>query len=92
MPEADLKRVRWWLNCGDEDFLNAANAQLHQDLLSRRIAQKYRVRDRAHTRTYWRTGLPDALKFIALSLHRYLFFDCCTLAFTIGRSCNRLSG
>ena len=69
-PEADLKKVRWYMDCGDDDFLSAANAKLHVELLDRKIPHEYRVRDGAHTWTYWRTGLPDALKFIATSFRR----------------------
>lgn len=69
-PEGDLKRVRWYLDCGDDDFLSAANAQLHMTMLSRNIPHEYRVRDGAHTWPYWRTGLPDALQFIGTAFHR----------------------
>lgn len=69
-PEGDLKKVRWYLDCGDDDFLSAANAQLHMTLLGRNIPHEYRVRDGAHTWTYWRTGLPDALQFIGTAFHR----------------------
>ncbi|RYC71828.1 MULTISPECIES: alpha/beta hydrolase [Spirosoma] len=69
-PENDLKKVRWYMDCGDDDFLSAANAQLHIELLKRKIPHEYRVRDGAHTWTYWRTGLPDALSFIARSFQR----------------------
>ena len=69
-PEGDLKKVRWYMDCGDDDFLSAANAQLHMTLLNRKIPHEYRVRDGAHTWTYWRTGLPDALKFIGTQFHQ----------------------
>mgnify|MGYP000037557812 FL=1 len=69
-PEGDLKRVRWYLDCGDDDFLSAANAQLHMTLTNRKIPHEYRVRDGAHTWTYWRTGLTDALQFIGTQFHQ----------------------
>ncbi len=69
-PEGDLKKVRWWLDCGDDDFLTNANALLHVAFNDRKIAHEYRVRDGAHTWTYWRTGLPDALKFIGVGFRR----------------------
>lgn len=69
-PEGDLKKVRWYLDCGDDDFLTSANAQLHMTLSSRTIPHEYRVRDGAHTWTYWRTGLPSALQFIATQFHQ----------------------
>ncbi|MBC8152955.1 MAG: esterase family protein, partial [Bacteroidetes bacterium] len=69
-PEGDLKRVRWWIDCGDDVALSVGNAQLHTTLVDRQIQHEYRVRDGAHTWLYWRTGLPDALKFIAVSFNQ----------------------
>ena len=69
-PEGDLKRVRWWLDCGDDDFLTNANALLHIAFNDRKVPHEYRVRDGAHTWSYWRTGLPDALKFIGVGFRR----------------------
>ncbi|WP_460974532.1 alpha/beta hydrolase [Spirosoma knui] len=69
-PEGDLMKVRWWIDCGDDDALTVGNAMLHLALLNRKIPHEYRVRDGGHTWSYWRTGLPDALKFIATSFHR----------------------
>lgn len=64
-PETDLKQVRWYLDCGDDDALTEGNALLHLAFLQRGIAHEYRARDGAHTWPYWRSGLPAALKFIA---------------------------
>ena len=64
-PESDLAKVRWYIDCGDDDALSAGNSLLHIALLDRKILHEYRVRDGGHTWTYWRSGLPDALKFIA---------------------------
>lgn len=69
-PEGDLTKVRWYIDCGDDDGLTVGNAMLHIALLDRKIPHEYRARDGAHTWTYWRTSLPDALKFIAASFHR----------------------
>jgi S-formylglutathione hydrolase FrmB len=69
-PEGDLSRVRWYIDCGDDDALSAGNALLHIALVNRNIPHEYRVRNGEHNWTYWRTGLPDALKFIAESFRR----------------------
>ncbi|MDB5241581.1 MAG: esterase [Spirosoma sp.] len=69
-PEGDLSKIRWYIDCGDDDALTVGNSMLHMALLDRKIPHEYRVRDGAHTWTYWRTGLPDALRFIADSFHR----------------------
>lgn len=68
-PESDLTKVRWYLDCGDDDALTVGNAMLHIALLDRKIPHEYRARDGAHTWSYWRSGLPDALKFIGTSFH-----------------------
>ncbi|WP_460938374.1 alpha/beta hydrolase [Spirosoma humi] len=69
-PEGDLSKIRWYIDCGDDDALTVGNSVLHMALLDRKIPHEYRVRDGGHTWTYWRTGLPDALRFIAASFHQ----------------------
>ncbi len=66
----DLKKVRYWIDCGDDDFLTKGNCLLHIALTEKRIPHEYRVRDGAHTWSYWRTGIVDALKFIGDSFHQ----------------------
>ena len=61
----DPKRVpKLYLDCGDDDFRNEGNAALHVALRKAGVAHEYRVRNGAHTPTYWRTGLREALLFI----------------------------
>lgn len=67
----ELKKVRYWIDCGDDDFLTKGNCLLHIALTEKRVPHEYRVRDGAHTWTYWRTGITDALKFIGDSFHQY---------------------
>ena len=69
-PEAALKRVRYYIDCGDDDFLIGANCALHLVLRERKIPHEFRVRDGGHTWSYWRTGIVDGLKFIGQSFHR----------------------
>lgn len=66
-PEGDLRRVRWLIDCGDDDALSAGNALLHIALTDRKIPHEYRVRDGGHTWAYWRESLPLALKFLSHS-------------------------
>lgn len=65
-----LKKVRYWIDCGDDDFLTKGNCLLHIALTDKKIAHEFRVRDGAHTWTYWRTGITDALHFIGGSFHQ----------------------
>jgi S-formylglutathione hydrolase FrmB len=65
--EDDLKKVKWYFDCGDDDFLFKGNAAMHVLMSERKIPHEFRMRDGAHTWEYWRTGLGDALKFIGQS-------------------------
>lgn len=66
----DLSKVRYWIDCGDDDFLTKGNCLLHIALTDKRVPHEYRVRDGAHTWSYWRTGIVDALEFIGRSFHQ----------------------
>jgi len=70
LPEDSLKKVRYYIDCGDDDFLIRGNCALHLLLTDRKIPHEFRVRDGGHTWTYWRTGIVDGLKFIGQSFHR----------------------
>ena len=66
----ELSAVRYWIDCGDDDFLTIGNAQLHIALTNKNVPHEFRVRDGAHNWTYWRTGIIDALSFIGDSFHQ----------------------
>ena len=66
----DLKKVRYWIDCGDDDFLTKGNCLLHIALTEKGVPHEYRVRDGAHTWTYWRTGIVPALAFIGDGFHQ----------------------
>ncbi len=65
-----LKAIRWRIDCGDDDFLYKGNAALHVKMRDLEIPHEYRVRNGAHTWSYWRTGLYEGLKFIGEKFHR----------------------
>lgn len=66
----ELKKVRYWIDCGDDDFLTKGNCLLHIALTEKKVPHEFRVRDGAHNWTYWRTGITDALQFIGQSFHQ----------------------
>ena len=66
----DLRKVRYWIDCGDDDFLTKGNSLLHIALTDKRVPHEYRVRDGAHSWTYWRTGIIPALAFIGDGFHQ----------------------
>jgi enterochelin esterase-like enzyme len=65
-----LKKVRYYIDCGDDDFLFKGNSALHVIFTERKIPHEFRVRDGGHSWSYWRTGIVDGLKFIGQSFHR----------------------
>ncbi|RYY60237.1 MAG: esterase family protein [Chitinophagaceae bacterium] len=67
---ADLKKVRYWIDCGDDDFLTTGNSLLHIALVEKQVPHEFRVRDGAHTWEYWRTGIIPALEFIGQGFHQ----------------------
>ncbi|MCE7990353.1 MAG: esterase family protein [Roseivirga sp.] len=69
-PLEELNKVRFYFDCGDDDFLAIANAQLHIEMRRKNLPHEYRVRDGAHTWGFWRTSLPIGLKFIGESFRR----------------------
>jgi enterochelin esterase-like enzyme len=71
LPEEDLKAVRWYIDCGDDDFLFEGNALVHIALKKRNIPHEYRVRDGAHNWTYWRESLPEVLRFVSDGFHQH---------------------
>lgn len=71
MPEEQKRAVRWYIDCGDDDFLYEGNSILHVEMRNNNIPHEFRVRDGGHTWTYWRTALPEVLKFVSQSFHQY---------------------
>lgn len=65
-----LKSVRYYIDCGDDDFLIKGNMELHAAMIDQEIPHEFRVRDGSHNWTYWRTALPEVLEFVSESFHR----------------------
>jgi len=70
LPVDSLKKVRYYIDCGDEDFLFKGNALFHLALRDRKVPDEFRCRSGTHSWVYWRTGIGDGLKFIGESFHR----------------------
>ncbi len=66
----ELKKVRYWIDCGDDDFLTKGNCLLHVALAEKKIPHEFRMREGGHTWDYWRTGIIPALEFIGKSFHQ----------------------
>ncbi len=66
----DMKSVKWYFDCGDDDFLYEGNSLVHIAMKKKEIPHEFRIRDGAHNWTYWRTALPDVLAFVSDTFHQ----------------------
>ncbi len=71
LPVDQLKSVRWYIDCGDDDFLYEGNSLVHIAMRKREIPHEFRIRDGVHSWTYWRASLPQVLSFVSDSFHQY---------------------
>ncbi len=71
MPDDQKKAVRWFIDCGDDDFLYEGNSLVHTAMRKKEIPHEYRVRNGGHTWTYWRESLPVVLSFVSDSFHQH---------------------
>ncbi|HJZ41146.1 MAG TPA: alpha/beta hydrolase-fold protein [Bacteroidales bacterium] len=63
--------VRWFIDCGDDDFLYEGNSLVHIAMRKKEIPHEFRIRNGGHTWTYWRESLPDVLSFISDAFHQF---------------------
>ena len=68
--DKNLKSVRWYIDCGDDDFLYEGNSLVHIALKKRMVAHEYRVRNGSHNWGYWRGSLPKVLAFVSEHFHQ----------------------
>lgn len=71
VPVDQVKSVRWYIDCGDDDFLIEGNCLAHIAMKKKEIPHEFRVRDGAHNWTYWRASLPSVLEFVSDAFHQY---------------------
>jgi enterochelin esterase-like enzyme len=71
MPDSLKKAVRWYIDDGDDDFLYEGNCLVHIAMRKKEIPHEFRIRDGAHTWTYWRASLPNVLEFVSDAFHQY---------------------
>lgn len=71
MPDAQKKEVRWFIDCGDDDFLFEGNCLAHITMRKKNIPHEFRIRDGGHTWTYWRASLPVVLNFVSMTFHQF---------------------
>ena len=60
-----LRTVKWFVDCGDDDFLFDCNLDFYQAMRKAGIPCQLRVRDGAHTWEYWHSALYIALPYVS---------------------------
>jgi S-formylglutathione hydrolase FrmB len=71
MPEDQKKAVRWYIDCGDDDFLFEGNSLVHIAMRKKEIPHEFRIRDGVHSWVYWRASLPNVLEFVSMAFHQF---------------------
>ena len=71
VPDDQRKAVRWYIDCGDDDFLYEGNSLVHIAMRKREIPHEFRINDGGHTWTYWRNALPTVLSFVSDAFHQH---------------------
>jgi enterochelin esterase-like enzyme len=71
VPDSLKRAVRWYIDCGDDDFLYEGNSLVHIAMKKKEIPHEFRVRNGAHNWTYWRESLPEVLAFVSQGFHQY---------------------
>lgn len=61
-----LKSVRWYIDCGDNDFFYEGNVEFFLAMKRKGIPIDYRMRSGVHGWYYWVTGLAPVLHFLSI--------------------------
>ena len=58
-----LRGVKWFFDCGDDDYLVTLSFELHMKMKMKRVKSELRVRNGVHNWEYWHLALRMALPF-----------------------------
>ncbi len=61
-----IRSVRWYVDCGDDDFLINGNIELYQKMKEKKVPLEFRIRDGVHNWLYWQESLNEVLRFISI--------------------------
>jgi enterochelin esterase-like enzyme len=70
LPAEQVKTVRWYIDCGDDDSRVESNLRFYLTMNKKGIPGEFRVRDGGHTWMCWRGALPSVLEFISQSFRQ----------------------
>jgi enterochelin esterase-like enzyme len=71
IPDSQKNAIRWYIDCGDDDFLYEGNSLVHIAMRKKGIVHEFRIRDGGHTWTYWRASLTAVMTFVSDAFHQY---------------------
>jgi enterochelin esterase-like enzyme len=71
IPDEQKRAIRWFIDCGDDDFLYEGNSLVHIEMRKKEIPHEFRIRDGGHNWTYWRESLPEVLRFVSDAFHQH---------------------
>ena len=60
-----LKSVKWFIDCGDEDFLLEPNMNFVRVMMEKSVPFELRIRDGIHDWEYWHSALYTCLPFLS---------------------------
>lgn len=60
-----LRTVKWFIDCGDDDFLLDRNIEFFQAMRDAGVECQFRVRDGGHDWEYWHSALYMCLPFVS---------------------------
>lgn len=58
------RKIRWFIDCGDDDFTFSGNMALVEAFRKHDIAYELRVKNGGHDWSYWRPAVVEALKYV----------------------------
>ena len=66
-----IRSVRWYISCGDDDYLYEGNSLMHIAFRKAEIPHEFRVKEGGHPWSYWRMELPEVLHFVSQSFTEF---------------------
>lgn len=68
--KAQLRTVKWFVDCGDDDFLLDRNIEFFHAMRKAHIPCEFRVRDGGHTWEYFHSALYTCLPFVSRNFEK----------------------
>ena len=70
LPVEKASSIRYYIDCGDKDWLIKGNLFMHLKMKDLKIPHEFRVRAGSHGWVYWRSSMPEVLKYISVNSRR----------------------